>query len=71
MMQANTDHHFQTSASSILEIPFYFPANNAKRIECPILLAIPHEDNLCPPAAALKTAKKLRNVEIIRTDGGM
>ncbi|GAA96489.1 uncharacterized protein L969DRAFT_88226 [Mixia osmundae IAM 14324] len=57
--------------SNALDTFFYNSvAKSAKTIKCPVLCLIAHEDTMCPPHLAVDAAKQIRDVEIVRIDGG-
>ena len=56
----------RVSARVALTTPVFSPRWGARRIECPVLVGIADHDMTVPPAAAQKTADRIRNVEVKR-----
>ena len=47
----------QIAASSLMQVGPYNPRAKAAQIACPLLIVLPVEDNLTPPAGAWEIAK--------------
>ncbi|KAF8644739.1 hypothetical protein AX16_008304 [Volvariella volvacea WC 439] len=60
----------EISASSIFQIFSYKPLENASKIECPLILIAPEEDNLCSMDGALKVVQDSKNGELVKLQKG-
>lgn len=53
-----------------LQVPLYRPISSADAVDCPVFVAIAAEDNVVPPSAAERLARRLDHVEVLRLDCG-
>ncbi|KAJ7732165.1 alpha/beta-hydrolase [Mycena metata] len=60
----------QISASSLLQVPSYQPRAKAARINCPLLIVLPTQDNLCLPQGAEQIAKATEKCELVSVTCG-
>ncbi|KAF8310972.1 alpha/beta-hydrolase [Clavulina sp. PMI_390] len=59
----------QLQASEFMKLPFYRPVRAASRIQCPILVTIAKADNIVPPGAVLKVARRAPLGESVQFEG--
>lgn len=67
MALAPSDSKWKNEAPAriLLTLPVYRPMSYAAKITCPVLLIYAEKDSLISPDAVLKTASKIKNVEIV------
>ncbi|KAJ6477523.1 alpha/beta-hydrolase [Mycena sanguinolenta] len=61
----DTQYRNQISASSLLQVPSYQPRAKAVSINCPLLIVLPTEDNLCLPEGAVQISKATEKCELL------
>ncbi|KAJ6577969.1 alpha/beta-hydrolase [Mycena capillaripes] len=59
------EYRNEISASSLLQIPSYQPRTKAGLINCPLLIVLPTEDNLCLPEGAVQISKATDRCELV------
>jgi len=59
-----------TPARVILSIPSFRAIDFVEKIKCPVLYIIGEKDSLCPAQTTLKAARKTKNAEVFKIDGG-
>ncbi|KAF7335478.1 Hydrolase-4 domain-containing protein [Mycena venus] len=55
----------EISASSLLQIPSYQPRAKAASVNCPLLIVLPTEDNLCLPEGAVQISKTTEKCQLV------
>ncbi|KAJ7471003.1 alpha/beta-hydrolase [Mycena latifolia] len=67
MAICSTDNEYknQVSASSLLQVPPYQPRAKAGLINCPLLIVLPDQDNLCLPQGAVEISKASTKCELV------
>ncbi|KAJ7082944.1 alpha/beta-hydrolase [Mycena belliarum] len=60
-----TEYKNEVSASSLLEIGPYQPRAKAAQINCPLLIVLPDQDNLCLPQGAVEISKATSKCELV------
>lgn len=53
-----------------LQVPLYRPVSSADDVDCPVFVAVATDDDVVPPSAAERLARRLDHVEVLRLDCG-
>ncbi|KAF8151230.1 alpha/beta-hydrolase [Mycena galopus ATCC 62051] len=61
----DVEYRNQISASSLLQVPPYQPRAKAASVNCPLLIVLPTEDNLCLPEGAVQISKTTDKCELV------
>ncbi|KAJ7239416.1 alpha/beta-hydrolase [Mycena haematopus] len=61
----DVEYRNQISASSLLQVPPYQPRAKAGLVNCPLLIVLPAEDNLCLPEGAIQISKATEKCELV------
>ncbi|KAF8156305.1 alpha/beta-hydrolase [Mycena galopus ATCC 62051] len=61
----DVEYRNQISASSLLQVPPYQPRAKAASVNCPLLIVLPTEDNLCLPEGAVQISKATDKCELV------
>ncbi|KAJ7503331.1 alpha/beta-hydrolase [Mycena galericulata] len=61
----DTQYKNQLTASSLLSLPSYQPRAKAGLINCPLLIVLPTEDNLCLPEGMIQISKATEKCELL------
>jgi uncharacterized protein len=64
------DWRQEIAARSALRVTFYRPARAASHIGCPLLVLAYDQDDVTPPALAVRAGRRAPNAEIVRRPGG-
>jgi pimeloyl-ACP methyl ester carboxylesterase len=64
------DWQQQVAARSALQIGFYRPGRDSSRVRCPLLVLAQDQDDVVPPAAAIRAAQRAPRGELARLPGG-
>lgn len=59
-----------TPARVALGVPWYRPISRADELTCPVFLTIAEDDDIVPPSAAERLARRLGHVEVLRVPCG-
>ncbi|KAJ7875452.1 alpha/beta-hydrolase [Mycena leptocephala] len=67
MMIVSKDQEYRNeiSTSSLLQVPPYQPRATAGQINCPLLIVLPTQDNLCLPEGAVQISKATEKCELV------
>ncbi len=60
----------EVAARILLAVPLYRPVRGARRIACPLLVALARDDRVTPPAPARRVAARAPRAELLEFDGG-
>jgi len=59
------EYRNEISASSLLQVPSYQPRAKAGLVNCPLLIVLPTEDNLCLPEGAVQISKQTEKCDLV------
>ena len=66
----DTDWENACPARIALEVPLYRPISSSGDVDCPVFVAVAEGDDIVPPSAAERLARRLDHVEVLRLDCG-